>query len=108
MESDKSDILDIKYKNIFEILFRKNVFTVILFIILANGYSNIPGVSELLTDIFGSHILRTLITFVLFFQIIDNIGDSIIWTIILSSGLYIIEYLHKIKIKNGGDESTCI
>lgn len=100
MESDKVDILDIKYKNIFEILFRKNVFTVILFIILANGYSNIPGVSELLTDIFGSYILRTFITFVLFFQIIDNIYDSIIWTIILSLGLYVIEYLHKTKIKN--------
>ena len=100
MESDKVDILDIRYKNIFEILFRKNVFTVILFIILANGYSNIPGVSELLTDIFGSYILRTFITFILFFQIIDNIGNSIIWTIILSLGLYVIEYLHKTKIKN--------
>ena len=100
MESDKIDIINIKYKNFFEILFRKNVFTVILFIILANGYSNIPGVSELLTDIFGCHILRIFITFILFFQIIDNIGDSIIWTIILSSGLYVIEYLHKTKIKN--------
>lgn len=100
MESEKVDILDIKYKNIFEILFRKNVFTVILFIILANGYSNIPGVSELLTDIFGSYILRTFITFILFFQIIDNICNSIIWTIILSLGLYVIEYLHKTKNKN--------
>jgi len=100
MESDKVDILDIRYKNIFEILFRKNVFIVILFIILANGYSNIPGVSELLTSIFGSYILRTFITFILFFQIIDNIADSIIWTIILSLGLYVIEYLHKTKIKN--------
>ena len=100
MESKKVDIIDIQYKNIFEILFRKNVFTVILFIILANGYSNIPGVSELLTDIFGSYILRTFITFILFFQIIDNIYDSIIWTIILSLGLYVIEYLHKTKTKN--------
>ena len=99
MESDKVDIINIEYKNIFEILFRKNVFTVILFVILANGYSNIPGVSELLTNIFGSYILRTLITFILFFQIIDNISDSIIWTIILVSGLYVIEYLHKTKNK---------
>lgn len=99
MESDKVDIINIKYKNIFEILFRKNIFTVILFVILANGYSNIPGVSELLTDIFGSYILRTLITFILIFQIIDNICNSIIWTIILVLGLYVIEYLHKTKIK---------
>ena len=99
MESDKVDIINIKYKNIFEILFRKNICTVILFVILANGYSNIPGVSELLTDIFGSYILRTLITFILIFQIIDNISHSIIWTIILVSGLYVIEYLHKTKIK---------
>ena len=99
MESNNVDIINIKYKNIFEILFRKNIFIIILFVILTNGYSNIPGVSELLTDIFSSHILRTIITFILFFQIIDNIGDSIIWTIILSLGLYIIEYLHKTKIK---------
>jgi hypothetical protein len=99
MESYEDDILDTKYKNIFEILFRKNVFTVILFVILANGYSNIPGVSELLTDIFGSHILRTSITFILFFQIIDNVGDSVIWTIVIVTGLYIIEQLHKRKIE---------
>jgi hypothetical protein len=99
MESYDDDILDIKYKNIFETLFRKNVFTVILFVILANGYSNIPGVSELLTDIFGSHVLRTIITFVLFFQIIDNVGDSIIWTIIVVTALYIIEHSHKHKQK---------
>jgi hypothetical protein len=99
MESNNVDIINIEYKNIFEILFRKNVFIVILFVILTNGYSNIPGVSELLTDIFGSHILRTLITFILFFQIIDNIYNSIIYTIIIISGLYVIEYLHKTKIK---------
>ena len=99
MESDKVDIINIEYKNIFEILFRKNIFIVILFVILTNGYSNIPGVSELLTDIFSSHILRTIITFILFFQIIDNIYNSIIWTIILISVLYVIEYLHKTKIK---------
>ena len=99
MESYDDDILDNKYKNIFETLFRKNVFTVVLFVILANGYSNIPGVSELLTDIFGSHILRTIITFILFFQIIDNIGDSIIWTIVIVTGLYVIEHLHKKRTK---------
>ena len=102
MESSKLDIIKPEYKNIFEILFRKNVFTIILFVILANGYSNIPGMSELLTDIFSSHILRTVITFILFFQIIDNVQDSIIWTIIINCILYLIEYNHKQKQKKEG------
>lgn len=98
MESNDQDIVIPPIKNIFETLFRKNVFTVVLFVILANGYSNIPGMNDLLTDIFKSHFLRTLITFVLFFQIIDNVADSIIWTIIICTLLYIIEYLHIKKI----------
>jgi len=99
MESGDTDILNPSVKNIFENLFRKNVFTVILFVILANGYSNIPGMNELLTDIFSSHILRTTITFILFFQIIDNVADSVIWTIVITSILYIIEYNHLERIK---------
>ncbi len=99
MESGDTDILNSGVKNIFESLFRKNVFTVILFVILANGYSNIPGMNELLTDIFSSHILRTSITFILFFQIIDNVADSVIWTIIITSILYLIEYNHTEKQK---------
>jgi hypothetical protein len=98
MESNDSDILNGEYKNIFETLFRKNAFTVVLFVIIANGYSNIPGVSELLTDIFGSHILRLIITFILFFQILDNVADSLIWTIIISTGLFIIEKIHRRKM----------
>jgi hypothetical protein len=97
MESNISDIINPNFKNIFETLFRKNVFTIVLFVILANGYSNIPGMNELLTDIFGSYILRFLITFILFFQIIDNVQDSIIWTIIINSILYLVEYNHKQK-----------
>ena len=99
MESGDTDIIEPRVKNIFETLFRKNVFTVILFVILANGYSNIPGMNELLTDIFGSHVLRTVITFILFFQIIDNVADSIIWTLIVTAILYFIEHNHKEKLK---------
>ena len=99
MESNNSDIFKPEIKNIFETLFRKNVFTVILFIILANGYSNIPGMNELLTYIFSSHILRTIITFILFFQIIDNIEDSIIWTFVINAILYLIEYNYKQRQK---------
>lgn len=99
MESNNLDIIKPEYKNIFEKLFRKNVFTIILFVILANGYSNIPGMSELLTYIFSSHVLRTVITFILFFQIIDNVADSIIWTVVITSILYLIEYNHKRKMK---------
>ena len=66
MESNESDILTSPVKNIFEVLFRKNVVSVILLVILANGYSNIPGMNDLLTYIFSSHILRTVITFILF------------------------------------------
>jgi len=100
MESNESDIFTSPVKNIFEVLFRKNVLSVILLVILANGYSNIPGMNNLLTDIFSSHILRTLITFILFFQIIDNVTDSIIWTIVICSILYIIEYNHLKNNKN--------
>lgn len=98
MESNESDILRPGIKNIFEIIFRKNAFTVILFVILANGYSNIPGMNELLTSIFTSHPLRIVITFILFFQILDNVADSIIWTIIIESILYFIEYNHNNKL----------
>jgi len=97
MESNKADIIPENVKNYFEILFRKNIFIVIVFVIIANGYSNIPGVSELLTEIFKYHILRFLITFIIFFQIIDNIKETFIWTIIICISLYIIEY----KFKNG-------
>jgi len=102
MDSNEQDIFTPKVKNIFEVLFRKNILSVVLLVIIANGYSNIPGVNELLTDIFSSHILRTFITFILFFQIIDNIKESIIWTIIICSILYLIEqnYLAKKKLKN--------
>jgi hypothetical protein len=102
MDSNKDDIFKPEIKNIFETLFRNNILSVILLVILANGYSNIPGMNELLTDIFSSHILRTLITFVLFFQIIDNIKESIFWTIIICSLLYLIEHNHlqKKKIKS--------
>ena len=99
MESTNLDIIKPEYKNIFEKLFRKNVFTIILFVILANGYSNIPGMNELLTYIFSSHILRTIITFILFFQIIDNIEDSIIWTFVINAILYLIEYNYKQRQK---------
>ena len=95
MESNISDIINPTFKNIFERLFRNNVFIIVLFVILANGYSNIPGMNELLTDIFGSYVLRISITFILFFQIIDNIADSIIWTIIINCILYLIESNHK-------------
>jgi hypothetical protein len=99
MDSNKDDIFKPEIKNIFETLFRNNILSVILLVILANGYSNIPGMNELLTDIFSSHILRTLITFVLFFQIIDNIKESIFWTIIICSLLYLIEHNHLQKKK---------
>jgi hypothetical protein len=99
MNSNKDDIFKPEIKNIFETLFRNNILSVILLVILANGYSNIPGMNELLTDIFSSHILRTLITFVLFFQIIDNIKESIFWTIIICSLLYLIEHNHLQKKK---------
>jgi hypothetical protein len=92
MDSDKIDILTPNAKGIFEIIFRKNVFIIILIVILANGYSNIPGMNELLTNIFASHFLRTLITFVLFFQITDNIKETLIWTMVIYLILYIIEY----------------
>ena len=68
---------------------------VIVFVIIANGYSNIPGVSELLTEIFKYQILRFFITFIIFFQIIDNFQESLIWTIIIFTSLYIIEYKYK-------------
>ena len=55
--------------------------------------------NEFLTYIFSSYILRTIITFILFFQIIDNIQDSILWTIIITSMLYLIEYNYKLKNK---------
>lgn len=97
MESNKADIIPINIKNYFEILFRKNIFMVIIFVIIANGYSNIPGVSELLTEIFKYQILRFFITFIIFFQIIDNFQESLVWTIIIFTSLYIIEY----KFKNG-------
>lgn len=100
MESNESDIFTSPVKNIFEVLFRKNVVSVILLVILANGYSNIPGMNDLLTYIFSSHILRTVITFILFFQIIDNVIDSIIWTIVICSILYIIEYNYLKNNKN--------
>lgn len=100
MESKQLDIVKPKIKNIFEVLFRKNVFTVILFVILANGYSNIPGMNELLTYIFKSHLMRTIITFILFFQIIDNVADSVIWTLIIISILYVIEYTHTHRNNN--------
>jgi len=102
MDSNKDDIFKPEIKNIFETLFRNNILSVILLVILANGYSNIPGMNELLTDIFSSHILRTLITFILFFQIIDNIKESIFWTIIICALLYLIEHNHlqKKKIKS--------
>jgi hypothetical protein len=99
MYSNKDDILKPEIKHIFETLFRNNVLSVILLVILANGYSNIPGMNELLTDIFSSHILRTLITFILFFQIIDNIKESIFWTVIICSLLYLIEHNHLQKKK---------
>jgi len=102
MNSDETDIFKPEVKNFFEILFRKNILSVVLLIILANGYSNIPGMNELLTDIFSSYILRTLITFILFFQIIDNIKESIFWTIIICSFLYLIEYNH-LKKKNNNN-----
>ena len=95
MESNKADIIPTNIKNYFEILFRKNIFMVIIFVIIANGYSNIPGVSELLTEIFKYHILRFFITFIIFFQIIDNFKESLIWTIIIFTSLYIIEYKYK-------------
>ena len=94
MDSKEPDIFKPYVKNIFETIFRNNIFSVILLVILANGYSNIPGMNELLTDIFSSHILRTLITFILFFQIIDNIKESIFWTVIICSLLYLIEHNH--------------
>jgi len=98
MESTESDIIKPEVKTFFEILFRKNVFSIVLFVILANGYSNVPGMNELLTKIFSSQILRCLITFILFFQIIDNIKESIIWTLIICSGLYLIEKNHYNKV----------
>ena len=63
------------------------------------GNINDSLMNELLTDIFSSHILRTLITFILFFQIIDNIKESIFWTIIICSLLYLIEHNHLQKKK---------
>jgi hypothetical protein len=100
MESNKADIIPINVKNYFEILFRKNIFMVIIFVIIANGYSNIPGVSELLTEIFKYHTLRFLITFIIFFQIIDNFKESLVWTIIIFISLYIIEYKFKNRKNN--------
>jgi len=100
MNSSEDDIFKPEIKNIFETVFRKNILSVVLLVILANGYSNIPGMNELLTDIFSSHILRTFITFILFFQLIDNIKESLFWTIIICSILYLIEYNHLEKKKN--------
>ncbi len=97
METNESDIVDSDIKSIFETVFRKNIFAVILLVIIANGYSNIPGMNELLTKIFGNHYLRVLITFILFFQIIDNVKESLIWTIIISVFLYYIEKNHNEK-----------
>lgn len=94
MESRLSDIAPKPVKNIFETLFRKNVFMTIIFIIIANGYSNIPGVSELLTKLFSSQIIRFIITYIIFFQIIDNLRDTFIWTCIIMMILYIIEKHH--------------
>jgi hypothetical protein len=100
MNSIDSDILSPDSKSVFDNLFRKNIFTVVLFVILANGYSNIPGMNEILTNIFKSHILRIIITFILFFQIIDNVKASIIWTLVICTMLYIVEYLHYKNNKN--------
>jgi hypothetical protein len=100
MEADLSDIAPRPVKSIFETIFRKNVFMVITFVIIANGYSNIPGVSELLTKLFTSQLNRFIITFILFFQIIDNVGDTFIWTCIITFVLYIIEQRHHIKEKS--------
>jgi len=94
MESNLSDIAPKPVKNIFDTLFRKNIFMIIIFIIIANGYSNIPGVSELLTKLFASQINRFIITYIIFFQIIDNIRDTFIWTCIIMMILYIIEKHH--------------
>ena len=102
MDSNETDIFKPEVKNFFETIFRKNILSVVLLVILANGYSNIPGMNELLTDIFSSHILRTLITFILFFQIIDNIKESIFWTVIICIFLYLIEHNHLEKQKKKG------
>jgi hypothetical protein len=94
MESNLSDIAPKPVKNIFETVFRKNIFMIITFVIIANGYSNIPGVAELLTKVFASQVNRFIITFILFFQIIDNLRDTFIWTCIIMLILYIIEKHH--------------
>ena len=94
MNSNGPDIFEPKVKNIFEIIFRKNVISIILLVILANGYSNIPGMNELLTKIFSSHFLRFIITFILLFQIIDNLKESFGWSIAINIILYLIENHH--------------
>jgi hypothetical protein len=100
MDSYKSDIVIPPIKNMFEDLFRKNIIAVILLVIIANGYSNIPGMNNLLTYLFNNHLIRFIITFILFFQIIDNIKESLIWSIVINIILYIIEYNHLRNKKN--------
>lgn len=94
MDITESDILS-NEKEIFEFVFRKNIFIIIFIIILANGYSNIPGVNDILTYVFHNKLYRLIITFILLFQLIDNIKNSLIWSIIVWSILYVIEFNHK-------------
>lgn len=100
MDTNEIDIIKPEIKNYFEILFRKNVLSIILLVILANGYSNIPGMNQLLTKIFSSQLMRCLITFVLLFQILDNIKESLIWTLIICFILRLIEINYNNKKKN--------
>lgn len=94
---ESSDIVDTQTKNIFELLFRQNSIALISFVILANGYSNIYGMNELLTTIFNNMTLRLMISFILLFQILDNITNSIYYTLIMNIFLLMIEKYYKNK-----------
>ncbi len=99
MNTTDSDIINRPVKNIFEFLFRQNILSVVLIAIVANGYSNIPGVNALLIKVFANYHLRFLITFILLFQISDNIKDSLIWSSVVNIILYFIEKNYKKNIK---------
>ena len=97
MNANDTDIINTPVKNVFEFVFRQNILSVILIAIVANGYSNIPGLNQLLTKVFSNYFLRFLITFILLFQISDNVKESLIWSILVNIILYIIEFNYKKK-----------
>lgn len=84
----------------FENIFRKNILAIILMILLANGYSTIPGVEKLLKQIFENKYVRFIITYILIFQIIDDHRITFINTVLI---YVILEVIERYELNNNKD-----